>query len=181
MEEKKETHPLGSLYTIGAEGWEPGRKWKKTKHFFPKCEKHLPPPWSKIVKTKFCTWYRVGLDNTLFKPAVGDPWPHFQVYNFYNPAWTAPLGILGDDTEVSPPPVGETCLKEVWTRSLSALLTLPVAQWAQQGGGRSGESFQPPGMLCQEKHSKLSAAKVILTSNFILEGTKGADIWPGDE
>lgn len=55
-------HSLESLYTAGAGDWEPGREWKKTKHF-PNCGKLN----QNLVKTKFCTWYRVGLDNMLFE------------------------------------------------------------------------------------------------------------------
>lgn len=68
MEEKKETHPLESLYTTGAEGWSQEGRGRRP-NTSPSVRSSIPP-WSKIVKTQFCAWYRVELDNTLFKPAV---------------------------------------------------------------------------------------------------------------
>lgn len=106
------------------------------------------------------------------------------MHDFYNLAlasWTAPLGSLGDDTEVS----ASSCGRDMPEGSLDK--TTFSSAHATSGtagtvGRRSEESFQPPGMLCQEKHSKLSAAKIILTSNvFQTEATKGAHIQPGDE
>ena len=71
-----------------------------------------------------------------------DPWSHFQVHNVLVLAlakWTAPLGSLGDELRgVTPPAVGEPCLKEGHTGPLSALLTLPVPWRAQWGGGEEG-------------------------------------------
>lgn len=64
----------------------------------------------------------------------------------------------------------------------SAPATSGAAGTAGTAERGSEESFQPPGMLCQGKHSKLSAAEMILTSNvFHTEATKGAHSQPGDE
>lgn len=185
LEEEKETNSSESSHTTGVGSLGAGKGAEGDKTLPQVREVSSTPPWGKTVKIRFCTQYRPGLDNTLSKPAVWDPWSHFQVSHVLVLALakqTAPLGSLGDGRRGAvPPAVGETCLKKGHSGPLSALLTLPVAQRAQRGRGGGVRRVSNHQECCVRKNTAdFQQLKLVLTSDvFHAEALRGADIQSG--